>query len=264
MSKQLLVTADDFGMCHSVNAGILRAISQGIVRSTNFMVPCPWFGHALHLAKQHHLMVGVHLCITCDWDRYRWGPITRAESLRDEHGYFLPSHDAVAKQAKESEIHDEMLAQILRVKSMGYEPTHLDTHMMGSPFHNDYYDMVKSIVRKLGDKLGLIYTYETENGKLRHFDAELEISSRSREQIFDKLRSWQTPGLYHFIGHAAEATAELDEMASPEHPSKAWTLPIRQQDTAFFVDPEVRKSIASLGFELVTVREVAARSRASS
>src|SRR5215831_4760041 len=118
MAKQLLVTADDFGMCHSVNAGILRAISQGIVRSTNFMVPCPWFGHALHVAKQNRVLSGVHLTITCDWDRYRWGPITRADSLRDAQGYFLPSHDAVAKQAKESEIYEEMLAQIERVKSM--------------------------------------------------------------------------------------------------------------------------------------------------
>jgi predicted glycoside hydrolase/deacetylase ChbG (UPF0249 family) len=227
------------------------------------MVPCPWFAHALDLAKAQRLLVGVHLCITCDWDRYHWGPITRAESLRDGHGHFLPTHDAVAKQAKESDIHDEMLAQIQRVKAMGYEPTHLDTHMMGSSFHNDYYDMVKAIVRKLGDKLGLIYTYETERGVLRHFDAELEISSRPREEIIETLRSWTKPGLYHFIGHAAEATAELDEVASPEHPSKAWTLPIRQQDTAFFVDPEVRQLIASLGFELVTVREVAARKRAS-
>jgi predicted glycoside hydrolase/deacetylase ChbG (UPF0249 family) len=256
MSKYLLVTADDFGMCHSVNAGILRAISRGIVRSTNFMVPCPWFTHALHLAKQHRLLVGVHLCVTCDWDRYRWGPITRAESLRDEHGYFLASHDAVAKQAKESDIHDELLAQIQRVKSMGYEPTHLDTHMMGSLFHNDYYDMVKSIVRRLGDAFGLVYTYETEGGALRHFTAEYEISSRPREEIRAKLQSWKDAGIYHLIGHAAEATSELDEMASPEHPGKAWTLPIRKQDTAFFVDQETRELVASLGFELITVPEL--------
>jgi len=257
MSKYLLVTADDFGMCHSVNAGILRAISQGIVRSTNFMVPCPWFPHAMHLAKAHRLLVGVHLCVTCDWDRFKWGPITRAESLRDDQGYFLPNHDAVAKQAKESDIHEELLAQIKRVKSMGYEPTHLDTHMMGSWFHNDYYDMYKAIVRKLGDQFGLIYTYETvSGGALRHFTAEYEISSHSREEIVEKLRSWTEPGLYHLIGHAAEATAELDAVASPEHPSRAWALPIRQQDTAFFVDKEVREIIGSLGFQQVTVPEI--------
>src|SRR5262245_42054425 len=123
MRKSLLVTADDFGMCHAINAGILRAISQGIVRSTNFLVPCPWFPHAIHLAKQHKLLAGVHLCITCDWDRYRWGPITRAESLRDDQGCFLPTHGAVAKQARESDIYEEMSAQIQRVRAMGYQPT---------------------------------------------------------------------------------------------------------------------------------------------
>jgi len=146
MSKRLLVTSDDFGMCHSVNVGIARAMTEGIVRSTNFLVPCPWFVHALELAKRHQLLVGVHLCLTCDWDLYRWGPITRAESLTDEHGYFLPSHAAVAKQAKESDIHDELLAQIKRVKAMGYEPTHLDTHMTGSGSTGPYFDMVKGII----------------------------------------------------------------------------------------------------------------------
>lgn len=260
MSKQLLVTADDFGMCHSVNAGILRAMSQGIVRSTNFMVPCPWFPHAMHLAQQHRLLVGVHLCLTCDWDRYRWGPITRAESLRDEHGYFLPNHDAVAQQAKESDIDEELRAQIQRVKSMGYEPTHLDTHMMGSWFHNDYYDMVKAMVRKLAAELGLIYTYDTEGGVLCHFDAEYEISSHPRGEILEKLRGWKEPGVYHLIGHAAEATAELDAVASPEHPSRVWALPIRKQDTAFFVDKETREMIAALGFDLVTVPELRPKS----
>jgi predicted glycoside hydrolase/deacetylase ChbG (UPF0249 family) len=258
-TKQLLVTADDFGMCHSVNAGILRAMTQGIVRSTNFLVPCPWFHHALSVAIRHELLVGVHLCVTCDWDRYRWGPLTRAESLRDEHGFFLPTHEAVAKQAKESEIYDEMSAQIQRVKSLGYKPTHLDTHMMGSSFQNDYYDMVKAIVRRLGREHGLIYTYDTDDGRLRYFTAELEISSQPREEAFAKLRTWNEPGVYHFIGHAAEATAELDEMASPEHPSKAWTLPVRERDTAFFVDPGVRALLTELGFELVTVPEVVAQ-----
>jgi predicted glycoside hydrolase/deacetylase ChbG (UPF0249 family) len=257
MSKHLLVTADDFGMCHSVNAGILRSISEGIVRSTNFMVPCPWFPHAMHLAQEHGLLVGVHLCVTCDWDHYKWGPITRAESLRDDHGYFLPNHDAVAKQAKESDIHDELLAQINRVKSMGYEPTHLDTHMMGSWFRNDYYDMYREIVRKLAAQFGLIYTYDTSDGALRHFTAEYEISTHPREEILEKLRSWKETGVYHLIGHAAEATAELDAMASPEHPSREWALPIRQQDTAFFVDKVVREIIDSLGFELITVPKLA-------
>ena len=44
MRKRLLLTTDDFGMCHAVNAGTLRAMRSGVAASSNFLVPCPWFG----------------------------------------------------------------------------------------------------------------------------------------------------------------------------------------------------------------------------
>jgi predicted glycoside hydrolase/deacetylase ChbG (UPF0249 family) len=47
MGKRLLVTADDFGMCHAINAGTARVMREGVVRSSNFLVPCPWFHEAL-------------------------------------------------------------------------------------------------------------------------------------------------------------------------------------------------------------------------
>jgi predicted glycoside hydrolase/deacetylase ChbG (UPF0249 family) len=225
------------------------------------MVPCPWFVHAFEQAKQHRLLVGVHLCITCDWDLYRWGPITRAESLRGEHGYFHPNHPTVAKHAKESDIHDEMLAQIERVKAMGWEPTHLDTHMMGSSAAGPYADMVKSIVRKLADRFGLVYTYERDANGLRHFEGECGLSAQSDAQVFEQLQSFKADGAYHLIGHAAEATAELDQMATPAHPSKPWTVEYRKRDMAFFLDPLVKEAIVRMGFEIISVPELVAMRR---
>ena len=46
-ARLLIVNADDFGMCHAIDAGILRAFREGIVSSTSLMMPCPWAGHAL-------------------------------------------------------------------------------------------------------------------------------------------------------------------------------------------------------------------------
>lgn len=40
-ARLLIINADDFGMCHAINAGIFLAIQEGIVRSTTLMVPCP-------------------------------------------------------------------------------------------------------------------------------------------------------------------------------------------------------------------------------
>jgi predicted glycoside hydrolase/deacetylase ChbG (UPF0249 family) len=156
--KYLVTTSDDFGMCHSVNVGTVRAMTAGIVRSTNFLVPCPWFHEALDLAKAHGLAAGVHLCLTCDWDRLKWGPLTRAQSLVDEHGHFFGSYAEVARYAREADIYDELKAQIERVKKLGYEPTHLDNHMLTSFDTSDIAQLVHGITARLGRECGLICT----------------------------------------------------------------------------------------------------------
>src|SRR5882724_5276612 len=130
MVKRLLVTGDDFGMCHAINAGTLRALTQGILRSTNFLVPCPWFNEALALALRHTLPVGVHLCLTCEWDNVSWGPLTRGASLSDACGNFPASFDQLLERARDEEILAEYRAQIARVRQLGFEPTHVDSHML--------------------------------------------------------------------------------------------------------------------------------------
>ena len=46
-ARLLIINADDFGMCHAVNAAILRSLTEGVVCSTTLMVPCPWALHAM-------------------------------------------------------------------------------------------------------------------------------------------------------------------------------------------------------------------------
>jgi predicted glycoside hydrolase/deacetylase ChbG (UPF0249 family) len=48
-ARLLLINADDFGMCHAINEAIFRTLTDGLVRSTTLMVPCPW---ALELLAQ--------------------------------------------------------------------------------------------------------------------------------------------------------------------------------------------------------------------
>ena len=40
-ARLLIINADDFGMCHSVNEAVFRALERGVLRSTTLMVPCP-------------------------------------------------------------------------------------------------------------------------------------------------------------------------------------------------------------------------------
>lgn len=256
MAKFLLLTNDDFGMCHAVNAGITRAMVDGIATCTNLMAPCPWFFEAVRLTKRFSLPVGVHLCLTNDWNHLRWGPLTRAPSLCDEHGYFHPTYRDLSQRALDHEVLQELDAQIERVLAAGIQPTHLDSHMLGSRMNDPFTTRVKAVIAALCRKYGLIYNYEIdERGELRHFTAESEISGRSEREIWAKLEGWTADGVYHLFGHAAEASPELEHLASIDHPSFLWTSAYRVKDLAWFLSPHTRERIRELGFQPIGMQE---------
>lgn len=256
MAKRLLVTTDDFGMCHAINAGTVRAMREGVVRSSNFLVPCPWFHDALALAQRHHLPIGVHLCVTCEWDRLRWGPLTRGASLTDQQGHFFQSFGPLLEQARDEEVLAEYLAQVTRVRQLGFEPTHLDSHMLPAVDQGAGALRLKALIAEVARQTGLRYLYETDSaGKLRYFDAEIEISGEPWPKVWERLASLGD-GTYHLIGHAAEPSPELEALCSPDHPARFWAAPARTQDIAFFTSRSTRERLNDLGFEPIGVSEL--------
>jgi predicted glycoside hydrolase/deacetylase ChbG (UPF0249 family) len=256
MSKRLLITADDFGMCHAVNAGIARSMREGVVHSTNFMVPCPWFSEAVSLARSLQLAVGVHLCVTSDWDHLRWGPITGAPGLADELGYFYASFEPLLARATDAEILAEYLAQVERVRRLGIEPTHLDSHMLPAVDQGPGALRLKSLIARVAERTGLRYLYETDAaGKLRYFDSELEMSGESWPRLWERLEALGH-GTHHLIGHAAEPSPELEALCSADYPARLWAAPVRGMDLAFFTSQSSRARLTELGFELITVADL--------
>ena len=90
-ARLLIINADDFGMCHSVNAAVIGAFQAGVLRSATVMVPCPWGLHAMRFLAAHpEIPFGVHLTVISDWADYRWGPLTPRESaVPDSRGWLL-------------------------------------------------------------------------------------------------------------------------------------------------------------------------------
>jgi len=88
---QLIVQGDDMGVARAVNEGTIAAYREGVMRSTNVIVPGAWFLDAVRMLNENPgLDAGVHLCLSSEWDRVKWGPLTKAPSLVDQDGYFPP------------------------------------------------------------------------------------------------------------------------------------------------------------------------------
>src|SRR6185436_5697985 len=88
---RLLVRADDMGVALGVNEACIRACTEGIARSVEVIVPGPWFLDAVRRLQEHPgIDVGIHLCLTSEWERVKWRPLTASPSIADKDGYFYP------------------------------------------------------------------------------------------------------------------------------------------------------------------------------
>jgi hypothetical protein len=97
------------------------------------MMPCPWVPNFVHYLKNHpNIDAGLHLTLTSEWEEYRWGPLSGQQAvpgLTDEEGAMYPSVEDVVKHASADEVEKEIRAQLQRAKTMGFIPTHMDSHM---------------------------------------------------------------------------------------------------------------------------------------
>ncbi|HYA44617.1 MAG TPA: ChbG/HpnK family deacetylase, partial [Acidimicrobiales bacterium] len=75
-ARVLIVNADDFGMCHDENEATIEGLTRGPFTSSTILVTCPWFEEAADFARNRvGADLGVHLTLTSEWERYKWGPV---------------------------------------------------------------------------------------------------------------------------------------------------------------------------------------------
>lgn len=132
-TKVVILHVDDVGMSFDSNEGAINAMTKGVATSCSIMMPCPWVPAFAHYMKEHPgLDAGLHLTLTSEWKGYRWGPLagkSATPGLTDAEGAMWPDVQDVAQHASADEVDKEIRAQLDRARSMGIEPTHLDTHM---------------------------------------------------------------------------------------------------------------------------------------
>jgi len=131
--RVIIFHVDDVGMSYESNQGAIQALEKKLATSMSVMMPCPWVPGIVNYIRQHPgLDAGLHLTHTSEWPAYRWGPLSgikAAPGLVDAEGALWNNVADVKAHASADEIEMEIRSQLARARGMGFEPTHLDTHM---------------------------------------------------------------------------------------------------------------------------------------
>lgn len=281
--RQLIVHADDAGMSHSVNMATIEAMEKGIVTSASILVPCAWFPEFADYARRHpEGDYGIHLTLTCEWEMYRWGPVTprdKVPSLVDKDGYLRRNNGPVVANARLSEAETELRAQIERARQFGVRLSHLDTHMGTLLDRPDLLELYVNL--GIEYKLPIMFTLEATDRRME----ERYPALRGRgEQMVAALKRNQLPVLsrvlmfYEGGQNEARKRRYLDAFETlpegvsqvivhcgidnPELSAITTSATLRDSDRRIMTDPDFKARLDQMGITLTTWKKFQASTAA--
>lgn len=277
--RLLIVNADDYGLCTSVNSGVQQLLREQAVSSATVMMPCRSSKEAAEWsAKNPQYDVGIHFTFTSEWDSYRWGPINRGaatQSLVTSEGYFPKDSRTFEQQAVAEQVRGELIAQIETALKYGMQPSHADNHMgslYGLETGHHFLDVVLEVCAKYGLPFRLPRLLAAGDGQV----APPEKAEQARQLglladsmgvvVLDylvglpfqllkgetypslkndmkKLLSSLQPGVTELIIHPSLVTDEL--LAFHGQPEK------RGMEFQLFRDEEIQKTISDEGIRMI-------------
>ncbi|MBC6994830.1 polysaccharide deacetylase family protein [Neolewinella lacunae] len=272
-TKLLIVHADDLGVTHATNTASLAALEKGSVSSASVMANCPWLPEVAEWARanpEHDL--GMHLVLTSEWRLLRWGSVAPADqvaSLLDSSGYLKPLCDLMAENADPEEVEREIRAQIERARSLGLEPTHLDSHMGCLVYYPQFFARYLKVAREYGVP-AMVSRHEIleigpewaqmmtpEDLVIDHiYTAGTPDYALGLDNYYRGVLAKLDPGVSVLLIHTALDGAESAGMAGGV---EGWGNRWRQQDFNFFTSEDFLNILRDEKISLITWRELAQR-----
>jgi hopanoid biosynthesis associated protein HpnK len=149
----LIVTADDFGLAHEVNAAVETAHKNGILTAASLMIGAPAAADAVDRARRMpSLKVGLHIVLT---DGYPVSPPSRLQNLVDRSGRFRSDMgrasvrifvDPMARR----QVADEIAAQFEAFLATGLQLDHVDCHK-----HWHLHPTISGLILGIGQRYGM-------------------------------------------------------------------------------------------------------------
>ena len=202
-ARLVIISCDDLGSCHAANEGVLSALHHGVATCASLMVPAPWARDAGRRCLPTD-DIGVHLTLNCEYESYRFGPITHAPSLLSGEGGFPREVDDLWNHADPAEVLRECRAQIERAIAWGIDVTHLAPHLSAITLRPEFFDIYLELAAefRLPIRLPSTITAEQAGFPFRtlavgegivfpdHFDHDWRAGSR--ERVYDAVRNLPT------------------------------------------------------------------------
>jgi predicted glycoside hydrolase/deacetylase ChbG (UPF0249 family) len=271
-----IVHADDVGMCQASIEAFKQLNEVGILTCGAVMVPCPWFPSAAQYAVENpQADIGVHLTLTCEWQYYRWGPVSTRDprsGLMDEQGFFPRKSRQVQESADPAAARIEMAAQVERARAFGIDVTHIDTHM-GSVAHPKFAEtyiglamsnQIPAMMLRADEEDLVSHGMDRESAakftlmmqQLEHegvplVDKEIGLPLEKPEGRMEQARAILEAlpqGVTHFLAHPCVDTPELRAITSD------WAG--RVADYQFMMREETRALFRELGIHTIGYRAI--------
>jgi hypothetical protein len=256
---RLIVQGDDLGAAQSVNEGTIAAFREGVMTSTNVIVPGAWFLDAARLlAENPKLDAGVHLCLSSEWDRVKWGPLTKAPSLVDSDGYFpslIRAQEGSAKLAlnrmsfRLAEVEAEFRAQIELCKKHVARVSYVWGHMGCTTVSPE----IAALTEKLAAEYKLAAPRHATVVKPMGAVWKREMNADERAAAMVARLGELTDGTWMFVEHASLDTPESRAMGHEGYMDVARD---RQAVLDAWRHRSVKEAVARLGIQLIGHRDV--------
>ncbi|MFC9708512.1 carbohydrate deacetylase [Paenibacillus sp. NPDC056933] len=239
MSRKVIINADDFGLSPGVNQGIIQAYQAGGITSTSMMVNMPGLDHAVSSARLlPDLGIGLHFNLT--YGRPVSNP-AHVPSLVNPDGTFYKGNNVFVRDI--TDIAKELEAQWNVFMHTSLSPTHLDSHQL--LHQNDprvYKLMAEKAVRE---------NIPLRRSQIQHLISDLPAPRMTETILLDTYEG--NEGLHRLLHHFSALRPGVTEIVC--HPGYVddvlreisnW-LDIREHELEVFVDPEIPRTLRTLG-----------------
>lgn len=266
---RLIIMADDLGAAQAVNQGTIEAHRDGVVTTSNVIVPGPWFLQAVRMASETPtLEIGIHLALTSEWSEVKWRPLTGGRSFTDPDGYLAPfvwPNPVVApgRSLRElkvdmAEVEAELRAQIDLARKHIPRVNYLWPHMGFTGHSPEMLALVGRLAQEyqiplFGEVVKALGIKSVKAGYDRYASGEQKAAA------LVKAIGALTPGTWVMVDHAA---IDSPEMRAIGHKGYEQVAADRSANREMWIDPSVRAAITQRGVKLIGTADIIAEWRA--